>query len=69
MSVNNTSGKSYDIEEMDRMNQFFDELEADFKKIEAEKLIQNKKILQYVLVLTGVVLSIYTFSVLVNKRK
>jgi len=67
MAVSNTSGKTYDTEEFGRLDNFFKEQEAEFKKIDLEKSVQNKKILQYVLVLTGVVVSLYAFSKLVNK--
>ena len=67
MAVSNTSGKTYDVEEFGRLDAFFKEQEEEFKKIDLEKSVQNKKILQYVLVLTGVVVSLYAFSRLVNK--
>ena len=67
MAVSNTSGKTYDVEEFGRLDNFFKEQEEEFKKIDLEKSVQNKKILQYVLVLTGVVVSLYAFSRLVNK--
>jgi hypothetical protein len=67
MAVSNTSGKTYDVAEFGRLDIFFKEQEEEFKKIDLEKSIQNKKILQYVLVLTGVVVSLYAFSRLVNK--
>jgi hypothetical protein len=69
MAVSNTSGKTYDVAEFGRLDIFFKEQEEEFKKIDLEKSIQNKKILQYVLVLTGVVVSLYAFSRLVNKQK
>ena len=37
-------------------------------KIDLEKSVQNKKILQYGLVLTGVVLTLFLFNKLVNKK-
>jgi len=67
MAVSNTSGKTYDVAEFGRLDAFFKEQEEEFKKIDLEKSVQNKKILQYVLVLTGVVVSLYAFSRLVNK--
>jgi len=69
MAVSETSGKTYDVGEFGRLDIFFDEQEAEFKKIDLEKSVQNTKLLQYGLVLTGVVLSLYTFSRLVNKKK
>lgn len=69
MAVSNTSGKTYDVAEFGRLDTFFKEQEEEFKKIDLEKSVQNKKILQYVLVLTGIVVSLYAFSRLVNKQK
>jgi hypothetical protein len=69
MEANNTSGKIYNVSEYGTLKNLLKEQEAEFQKIDAEKSIQNKKILQYVLVLTGAVVSLYVFSVLVNKKK
>lgn len=69
MAVSQTSGKNYDVSEYGRLDDFFKEQEADFKKIDLEKSVQYKKILQYGLVLTGIVVSLYFFSKLVNKKK
>ena len=69
MEVNNTSGKIYDVSELPRLKDFLEKQEIEFQKIDAEKSIQNKKILQYVLVITGAVVSLYVFSRLVSKKK
>lgn len=69
MAVSETAGKTYDVAEYSRLDSFFQEQEEEFKKIDLEKSVQNKKILQYGLILTGVVVSIYVFSRLVNKKK
>ena len=69
MEANNTSGKIYNVSEYGTLKNLLKEQEAEFQKIDAEKSIQNKKILQYVLVLTGAVVSLFIFSVLVNKKK
>jgi hypothetical protein len=69
MEANNTSGKIYNVSEYGTLKNLLKEQEAEFQKIDAEKSIQNKKILQYVLVVTGAVVSLYVFSVLVNKKK
>lgn len=69
MEASNPSVKIYDVSELPRLKNLLKEQEAEFQKIDAEKSIQNKKILQYVLVLTGAVVSLYIFSVLVNKNK
>jgi hypothetical protein len=69
MAVSNTSGKTYDIAEYGRLDAFIKEQQAEMDKIDLEKSVQNKKILQYGIVLTGVVLTLYLFSRLVNKKK
>jgi hypothetical protein len=69
MEANNTSGKIYNVSEYGTLKNLLKEQEAEFQKIDAEKSIQNKKILQYVLVVTGAVVSLFIFSVLVNKKK
>jgi hypothetical protein len=69
MEANNTSGKIYNVSEYGTLKNLLKEQEAEFQKIDAEKSMQNKTILQYVLVVTGAVVSLYVFSVLVNKKK
>jgi hypothetical protein len=69
MAVSNTSGKTYDIAEYGRLDAFIKEQQAEMDKIDLEKSVQNKKILQYGIVLTGVVLTLYLFSRLVNRKK
>ena len=69
MAVSQTSGKTYDVAEFGRLEDFFKEQEAEFRKTDLDKNVQNKKLLQYVLILTGAVVSLYTFSVLVNKKR
>jgi len=69
MAVSNTSGKTYDIAEYGRLDAFIKEQQAEMDKIDLEKSGKNTKILQYGIVLTGVVLTLYLFSRLVNKKK
>lgn len=69
MAVSETSGKTYDVAEYGRLEDLFKEQEKDFKKIDLEKSVQNINILRYGLILTGLVLSLYVFSILVNKKK
>jgi hypothetical protein len=69
MEANNTSGKIYDVSEYGMLKNILKEQEDEFQKIDAEKSMQNKTILQYVLVVTGAVVSLFIFSVLVNKKK
>lgn len=69
MSVSKTSGKTYDVAEYGRLDAFIKEQQAEMDKIDLEKSVQNKKILQYTLILTGVVVTLYAFSRLVNRKK
>ena len=69
MAVSSTAGKTYDIAEYGKLSSFIKTQEEEMKKIDLEKSVQNKKILQYTLVLTGVVLTLFVFSRLINKKK
>lgn len=67
--VSQTSGKTYDVAEYGRLDAFIKEQQDEMDKIDLEKSVQNKKILQYGIVLTGVVLTLYLFNRLVNRKK
>ena len=69
MSVSKSAGKIYDISEYPRLDAFLKEQQDVMDKIDNEKSFQTTKIVQYAMVLTGVVLSLYFFSRLVNKKK
>jgi hypothetical protein len=69
MSVSKTSGKTYDTQEYSRLDNFIKEQQTEMDKIDKEKSVQTKKIVQYAMILTGVVVSLYVFSRLVNKNK
>lgn len=69
MSNINTAGKIYDISAYPRIDAFLKEQQTEMDKIDKEKSVQTTKIVQYAMVLTGVVLTLYFFSVLVNKKK
>jgi hypothetical protein len=69
MSVSNTSGKIYDTQEYSRLDAFIKEQQDEMDKIDKEKSVQTIKIVQYAMVLTGVVVTLYYFSRLVNKKK
>jgi hypothetical protein len=69
MAVSETSGKTYDIAEYGKLDTFIKEQQAEMDRIDKEKSVQTTKIVQYALVLTGVVVSLYVFSRLVNKKK
>jgi hypothetical protein len=68
MAVSNTSGKTYDVAEYGRLDAFIKEQQDEMDKIDLEKSVQNKKILQYGIVLTGVVLTLFLFNRLVNRK-
>lgn len=69
MSVSNTAGKTYDVAEFGRLDAFLKEQQAEMDKIDKEKSFQTIKIVQYTMLLTGVVLTLYYFNRLVNKKK
>ena len=69
MAVSETSGKTYDVAEYPRLDAFIKEQQAEMDKIDKEKSVQTVKIVQYAMVLTGVVVTLYVFSRLVNKKK
>jgi hypothetical protein len=69
MSVSNTAGKIYDISEYPRLNAFLKEQQDVMDEIDKEKSFQTTKIIQYSIVLVGVVISLYWFSRMVNKKK
>jgi hypothetical protein len=62
-------GKTYDSQEYSRLDAFIKEQQDEMDKIDREKSVQTKKIVQYAVVLTGVVISLYWFSRMVNKKK
>lgn len=67
--VSQTSGKTYDVAEFGRLDAFIKEQQEEMDRIDLEKSVQNKKLLQYTLILTGVALSLFAFKYLVSKRK
>ena len=69
MSVSKSAGKIYDISEYPRIDAFLKEQQDVMDKIDKEKSVQTTKIVQYAMLLTGVVLSLYFFYRLVNKKK
>ena len=69
MSVSNTAGKTYDVAEYGRINAVLNEQQSIMDEIEKEKSFQTTKIIQYAVVLTGVVISLYWFYRMVNKKK
>ena len=69
MSVSNTAGKTYDVAEYGRINSVLNEQQDIMDEIDKEKSFQTIKIIQYAVVLTGVVISLYWFSRMVNKKK
>jgi len=69
MAVSETSGKTYDTQEYSRLDTFIKEQQSEMDKIDKEKSVQTKKIIQYSVILAGVVLSLYGFSRLINRKK
>ena len=69
MSVSKSAGKIYDISEYPRLDAFLKEQQDVMDEIDKEKSVQTTKIIQYAMVLTGVVISLYWFSRMVNKKK
>jgi hypothetical protein len=69
MNVSNSAGKIYDIEETKRLRASFKEQQDEMDKIDNEKSVQTTKLVQYAMILTGVVFSLYYFYRLVNKKK
>jgi len=69
MSVSKSAGKIYDISEYPRLDAFLKEQQDVMDEIDKEKSFQTTKIIQYTMVLVGVVISLYWFSRMVNKKK
>ena len=69
MSVSKSAGKIYDISEYPRLDAFLKEQQDVMDEIDKEKSFQTTKIIQYTMVLVGVVISLYWFNRMVNKKK
>lgn len=69
MAVSETAGKSYDTAEFSRLDDFMNQQQAQMDLIDKEKEVQNKKVVQYSLLLAGAVLTLILFKVLVDKNK
>ena len=69
MSVSKSAGKIYDISEYPRLDAFLKEQQNVMDEIDKEKSFQTTKIIQYTMVLVGVVISLYWFNRMVNKKK
>lgn len=63
------SGKTYNSQEYSRLDSFIKEQQAEMEKIDLEKSVQTKKIVQYAMILTGIVVSLYVFSRLIKKNQ
>lgn len=64
-----TSGLTYDTAEFSRLDEFLSNQQSQMDLIDKEKEFQNKKVVQYALLLAGAVLTIIMFKVLVDKKK
>ena len=69
MAVNETAGKTYDSAEFSRLESFMNEQQAQMDLIDKEKQFQNKKVVQYAIILAGVVATLMLFKTLVDKKK
>jgi hypothetical protein len=69
MAVSETAGKTYDSAEFSRLDSFLSNQQAQMDLIDKEKENQNKKVVQYALLLSGAILSLILFKVLVDKKK
>jgi hypothetical protein len=69
MSVSDTAGRTYDTQEYSRLDAFLKEQQGEMDKIDKEKSVQTIKIVQYVMVLTGVALTLFIFNKFVNKKR
>lgn len=68
MAIYNTAGRTYDTQELNRINATLTEQQTEMDKIDNEKSVQTKKIVQYIIVLTGAVLSLFIFYRYINKK-
>ena len=62
MAITETSGKTYDVAEYGRLDAFLNQQQDEMDKIDREDSFQNKKVLRYALILTGVALSLFAFK-------
>ena len=69
MAINSTAGKIYDSAEYAKLQSFLNEQQSQMDLIDIEKEPQNKKVVQYSLLLAGAVLTIILFKVLADKKK
>lgn len=69
MAVSTTAGKTYDSSEFSRLDEFLTNQQAQMDLIDKEKEVQNKKVVQYALLLAGAVVTLILFKKLVDKNK
>jgi len=69
MAVSETAGKTFDSAEFSRLESFLSNQQSQMDLIDKEKQAQNKKVVQYSLLLAGAVLTLILFKVLVDKKK
>ena len=63
-----TSGLTYDTAEFSRLDDFLKNQQSQMDLIDKEKQFQNKKVLQYALLLAGATLTIFLFKMLITKK-
>lgn len=67
--VSSTSGKTYDVAEYGKLENFIKEQQGEMDKIDLEESVQNKNILRYAILLGGVAITLVLFKYLLDKRK
>lgn len=68
MAVSETAGKIYDSAEFNRLDDFMNQQQAQMNLIDKEREFQNKKVLQYSLILLGATLTLFLFQRLILKK-
>jgi energy-converting hydrogenase Eha subunit H len=68
MAVSETAGKTYDSAEFNKLDEFMNQQQAQMDLIDKEREFQNKKVLQYGLILLGASLTLFLFQRLILKK-
>jgi hypothetical protein len=68
MAVSETAGKIYDSAEFSRLDSFLSNQQSQMDLIDKEKQNQNKKVVQYALLLLGASLTLFLFQRLILKK-
>lgn len=68
MAISETAGRKYDTAEFSRVDDFLIQQQAQMDLIDKEKENQNKKVVQYALLLLGASLTLFLFQRLILKK-